>query len=81
MAQRPEESRLTREFLERRDDPAPGLSDADAAAMRFVRSWHRFPALHENVWYRGISLGEVLEWALIPEVIAALAEDEDRQDR
>ena len=53
----------------------------DAEALRFTKSWHRYPDIHEAVWYRGINLGEVDEFILLPEVITALLEREERQRR
>ena len=66
---------MTREFEERKtaeytDDPI------DLEALRFVKSWHRYPPLHEAVWYKGVNLGEVGEYALIPEIITVLLQRE-----
>lgn len=69
---------MTREFEERKTAPYPGMDPIDAEALRFTKSWHRYPGIHEAIWYRGVNLGEVDEYLLLPEVITALLEREER---
>lgn len=69
-----------REFEEWRSQEYPGRDPLDAEVLRFVKSWHRHPALHEVLWYRGVNLGEVDEYTLIPEVLTALVEREAERD-
>lgn len=72
---------MTREFEDRKNAPYPDAEPVDAEALRFVKSWHRHPALHEALWYHGVNLGEVDEYMLLPEVITALVERDERRRR
>ena len=69
-----------REFEERKNQEYPDRDPLDEEVLRFVKSWHRHPALHDLLWYRGVNLGEVDEYTLIPEVLTALVEREAKQD-
>jgi len=71
---------MTREFRERKEDPYPDADPEDREALRFAKSWHRYPPLHEAVWYRGINLGEADEYYLIPEIVPALLERSQRRN-
>ncbi len=79
MGERPDnqDAGLPEEFIQWRDASIEGAK-ADVDAVRFVTSWHRFPDLHDVLWYRDVNLGEVLEWALTPEVIAILAARDEK---
>ena len=71
---------MTREFEEAKNAPFDRTADeTDREALRFVKSWHRHPVLYDAIWYRGINLGEVNEFMLLPEVITALVEREERE--
>lgn len=65
---------MTKEFEQRRDTAHAGLTSVEAEAVRFVKSWHRHPALREALWYRGVNLGEVNEFALFADIFPVLAE-------
>ena len=67
------------EFDKRLNAKYPGADPIDARALRFVKSWHRYPVFHDALWYRGINLGEMAEYLLLPEVITALVEEEERR--
>ncbi|MCP4639862.1 MAG: hypothetical protein GY851_05490 [bacterium] len=71
---------LTHEFVDRRDEAHPLLTPDDEAVFRFLRSWHRHPALRDAVWYRDVNLGETMELAIMRNVVEALhtAPDEQR---
>ncbi|MBN2307953.1 MAG: hypothetical protein JXR94_03220 [Candidatus Hydrogenedentes bacterium] len=72
---------MTHEFQERKEAAYPDADPEDAEALRFVKSWHRYPPLHEALWYRGVNLGEVDEYLLLPEIITALLERDERRQR
>lgn len=67
---------MTREFDQRKKMPYPDLPALEGEAMRFVKSWHRYPPLHDALWYRGINLGEMDEYDLFPDVLSALVESD-----
>ncbi len=69
---------LTREFLDRRDMAVDGANPTEAALFRFVKSWHRFPALREILHYRGVNLGEMVEYYLIQEAFISLGGGDER---
>ena len=62
------------EYEKRQSDPHQDRSPLDQEALRLVKSWHRHPALHDLLWYKGVNLGEVDEFDLLPEIIAWMAE-------
>ncbi|MCP4642446.1 MAG: hypothetical protein GY851_18520 [bacterium] len=66
---------MTREFEERKST-AWSEDPVDNKALQFVKSWHRHPAVHEAVWYKGVNLGEMAEYALIPEMMTVLVDRE-----
>ena len=70
---------MTREFDQRKTMPCLDLPPLEGEAMRFVKSWHRYPPLHDPLWYRGVNLGEMDEYDVFPEVLAALVEREKGQ--
>ena len=73
---------MTREFEDLKNKPyGPEVDPLDAEAMRFVKSWHRYPGIHQAIWYHGVNLGETDEYMLIGEVISALVEREKRLGR
>ena len=72
---------MAHEFEERRDAPYPQADPLDREAMRFVKSWHRYPPLHDALWYRGVNLGEANEYLLFQEVMSILLEREKRQGK
>ncbi|MBX7256051.1 MAG: hypothetical protein K1Y02_06785 [Candidatus Hydrogenedentes bacterium] len=61
-----------REFRERRDEDLPGLAPLDAETLRFVRSWHKHPAIAEALCKDGLNLGEAIEFDLLQEVVPIL---------
>lgn len=63
------------EFPRRLQAEAPGLEPADKEVMRLVWSWHRFPEFDDALWFDDLNLGEMLEWAITPDVIRALGHD------
>lgn len=67
---------MTHEYNARRTEPYPDRSAIDAMALRFIKSWHRHPDLHDLMWYKGVNLGEMDEYDTLPEVIAAIIENE-----
>jgi hypothetical protein len=69
---------MTREFEERKNAEHPDADPIDTEALRFVKSWHRYPPIHEAMWYRGINLGEVDEYILFQEIMTAILEREER---
>ncbi len=62
------------EFLEARDAEYAASSPSDLEALQVVKSWHRYPAIRKAVWYRGLNLGELIEYHLIEDLIPILAE-------
>ena len=72
---------MTHEFDERKNASYPDADPIDGDTLRFVKSWHRHPALHEALWYHGVNLGEMGEYMLIPEVISTLVEHEKGHGR
>ncbi|MBI5094099.1 MAG: hypothetical protein HZB26_16860 [Candidatus Hydrogenedentes bacterium] len=73
---------MTHEFEELKHKPYPPEVDPlDAEALRFTKSWHRYPGIHSAIWYHGVNLGEVDEYMLICEVITALVEREQGRIR
>jgi hypothetical protein len=70
---------MTREYEERRTGDHRAADDIDREALRFVKSWHRHPDVHDALWYHGVNLGEVDEYMLLPEVIAALIAREESE--
>lgn len=68
---------MSREFEELKNAPYPHADDIDRKALQFTKSWHRHPALHDALWYRGINLGELDEFVLMQEVVRILVEQED----
>lgn len=70
---------MTQEFEDLKRAAFQDTDEIDTEALRFVKSWHRHPALHEAIWYHGVNLGEVDEYMLLPEVIAALLEREEQR--
>ena len=61
------------EFEQRKSASFDGItSSIDEQMMQLVRSWHRHPCIAPALWYRGVNMGEMLEWALIPHVMESL---------
>lgn len=70
---------MTREFRDRRDAPHDDADPIAAQTLGFVKSWHRYPPLHDALWFRGVNLGEADEYILFQEVMSALlARDKER---
>ena len=40
---------MRREFEERKNAPCPGADPEDVEILRFVKSWHRYPPIHEAI--------------------------------
>ena len=72
---------MTDEFDQRRKAPYPQKDPIDAEALRFVKSWHRCPELHDVLWYKGVNLGEMDEYNLLPLVITALLDAREHPGR
>lgn len=70
---------MTPEFDARRQEPYPHADAIDREALRFLKSWHRAPELQDVIWYRGVNLGEVDEYDLLPHIIRALVAEEERE--
>ncbi len=65
---------LMAEFLETRDADYGASSPSDLEALQVVKSWHRYPAIRKALSYRGLNLGELIEYHLIEDLIPILAE-------
>ena len=46
--------------------------EADRETLRFIRSWHQYPALRETLTYHGVNVGEMLEAQLLHEIVPAM---------
>lgn len=56
---------MRQEFEERKSRAVPDADPEERETVQFVKSWHRYPAFHEAIWYRGINLGEADEYILV----------------
>ena len=54
------------------NDMPDGISDLDRTMLGFVRTWHRHPVVEDLLWYRGINLGEMVEYCLVQGTVRAL---------
>jgi len=72
---------MPHEFDKRRNAPHSDCTEMDQEALRFIKSWHRAPELHDILWYKGVNLGEVDEYDTFPEVVKALIDREAREQQ
>ncbi len=70
---------MSHEYQKRQEATFPGRSELDQEALRFIKSWHRHPALQDLLWYRGINLGEVDEFDMFPEILELLVDRAERE--
>ena len=63
---------MKQEFEQRKEMEVVGADQEEVHAVRFVKSWHRFPVFHDAIWYRGINLGEADEYILVNPILKAL---------
>lgn len=70
---------LETEFERRLHAEHTGADTQEAEARRLVQAWHRYPSLHNALWFHGINLGEMDEPALLPAVLHTLIAHSRRQ--
>ena len=63
---------MKQEFEQRKEMEVVDAEPEEVHAVRFVKSWHRFPAFHDAIWYHGVNLGEVDEYILVNPTLTAL---------
>jgi hypothetical protein len=65
---------LPADFMDRRDRSRSEQSTVDRHAQAIAYSWHRHPTVAAHLWYRGVNLGEMVEYSVIPRLVAAFLE-------
>lgn len=71
---------MSRVFREREVQAPPDADAIDIQALRFVKNWHQYPGIKEALEYRGVNLGEMNEYLLLPEVITSLVELQEKEE-
>ena len=57
------------------DDPSPSdLTELDQRASRLLHAWHQWPEAEQTLRYRGVSIGEAIEYHTVGRILLALAD-------